>query len=86
MRELTAPGQCGTMPIVDKLKIDKFLFPKLAAGRARYMAYSKAQLTERTNLGDKTDRRDFFYYLLKARDPEMGQGFSEELWGESNLL
>lgn len=79
--------QCGTMPIVDKLKIDKLLFPKLAAGRARYMAYSKAQLTERTKLGEETDRRDFFYYLLKARDPETGQGFSTpELWGESNLL
>jgi cytochrome P450 len=78
---------CGTMPIVDKLKIDKFLFPKLAAGRARYMAYSKGQLTERTKLGEETDRRDFFYYLLNARDPETGQGFSTpELWGESNLL
>ncbi|KAI3558597.1 cytochrome P450 [Colletotrichum abscissum] len=78
---------CGTMPIVDKLKLDKLLFPTIAAGRARYMAYSKAQLTERTKLGEDTDRRDFFYYLLKARDPETGLGFSTpELWGESNLL
>ncbi|KAF4585910.1 Cytochrome P450 family protein [Ophiocordyceps camponoti-floridani] len=78
---------CGTMPIVDRLRIDRLLFPKMAAGRARYMAYSKAQLTERTKLGDDTDRRDFFYHLLKARDPETGLGFSTpELWGESNLL
>ncbi|KAG6009314.1 hypothetical protein E4U43_000013, partial [Claviceps pusilla] len=78
---------CGTMPVVDRLRIDTFLFPRLAAGRARYMAYSKAQLTERTRLGDDTDRRDFFYYLLKARDPETGHGFTTpELWGESNLL
>lgn len=78
---------CGTMPVVDRLKLDKVLFPGLAAGRARYMAYSKGQLTERTKLGEETDRRDFFYYLLKARDPETGQGFSTpELWGESNLL
>ncbi|KAG6110715.1 hypothetical protein E4U31_005416 [Claviceps sp. LM219 group G6] len=78
---------CGTMPVVDKLKIDRFLFPRLAAGRARYMAYSKGQITERTKLGEETDRRDFFYYLLKARDPETGHGFSmPELWGESNLL
>ncbi|TDZ13988.1 Cytochrome P450 monooxygenase AKT7 [Colletotrichum spinosum] len=78
---------CGTMPIVDKLKLDKLLFPTIAAGRARYMAYSKGQLTERTKLGEDTDRRDFFYYLLKARDPETGLGFSTpELWGESNLL
>ena len=51
------------------------------------MNYSKAQLTERTKLGDDTDRRDFFYHLLKARDPETGQGFTTpELWAESNLL
>jgi len=44
-------------------------------------------LGERTKLGEETDRRDFFYYLLKARDPETGQGFTTpELWGESNLL
>ncbi|KAK0737977.1 cytochrome P450-like protein [Schizothecium vesticola] len=78
---------CGTMPIVDKLSLDKVIFKKIAAGRAQYMAYSRGQLTQRTALGDETDRRDFFYHLLKARDPETGQGFSTpELWGESNLL
>lgn len=75
------------MPIINKLSLDKILFHRIAAGRARYMAYSRQQLTERTALGDETDRRDFFYHLLKARDPETGQGFSTpELWGESNLL
>jgi cytochrome P450 len=75
------------MPIIDKLSLDKILFHKISAGRAKYMAYSRQQLTERTALGDETDRRDFFYHLLKARDPETGQGFSTpELWGESNLL
>lgn len=75
------------MPIINTLSLDKFLFPHIAAGRARYMAYSRAQLTERTRLGDETDRRDFFYHLLRARDPETGHGFSTpELWGESNLL
>ncbi|RYP07924.1 hypothetical protein DL764_002195 [Monosporascus ibericus] len=78
---------CGTMPLVGKLHLDKILFRKIATGRAKYMAYSKSQLTERTKLGDDTDRRDFFYHLLKARDPETGQGFTTpELWGESNLL
>ena len=75
------------MPIVNKLSLDKILFRKIAAGRARYMAYSRGQLTERTKLGDDTDRRDFFYHLLKAKDPETGLGFgTPELWGESNLL
>ncbi|KAI1771087.1 isotrichodermin C-15 hydroxylase [Hypoxylon cercidicola] len=78
---------CGTMSLVGKLHLDKVLFHKIATGRAKYMAYSKAQLTERTKLGDDTDRRDFFYHLLKAKDPETGMGFTTpELWGESNLL
>ncbi|KAL7619359.1 hypothetical protein AAE478_009896 [Parahypoxylon ruwenzoriense] len=78
---------CGTMPLVGKLHLDKALFRKIATGREKYMAYSKAQLTERTKFGDDTDRRDFFYHLLKARDPETGLGFATpELWGESNLL
>jgi hypothetical protein len=75
------------MPIIDKLKLDKVLFPNIAAGRARYMAYSRAQLTGRTKMGDETDRRDFFHHLLNARDPNTGEGFTTmELWGESNLL
>lgn len=75
------------MPIVNKLSLDKILFHRIAEGRAKYMTYSRQQLTERTALGDETDRRDFFYHLLKARDPETGHGFTTpELWGESNLL
>ncbi len=78
---------CGTMPVIDKLGLDKVLFRRIAAGRAKYFQYSRAQLTERMKLGDETDRRDFFYHLLKARDPETGEGFTTpELWGEANLL
>jgi cytochrome P450 len=52
-----------------------------------YMAYSKTQAIERSKIGLDTDRKDFFYYLLNARDPETGKGFTgPELWGESNLL
>jgi cytochrome P450 len=51
------------------------------------MQYSKAQAMERTKLGLDVDRKDFFYYLLNAKDPETGAGFTmNELWGESNLL
>jgi len=53
----------------------------------QYMAYSKAQAAERTKIGLDADRKDFFYYLLNAKDPETGKGFTTpELWGESNLL
>jgi cytochrome P450 len=74
------------MPLLHEYHLDKILFPKLAAGRDRYMAYSKSQAAERMKSTD-VDRKDFFYYLLKARDPDTGLGFSvPELWGESNLL
>jgi cytochrome P450 len=75
------------MPVLKKLGLDRLLFPNLRAERQRFMAYSKSRLSERMKLGSDTDRRDFFYYLLKARDPETGQGFAmQELWGESNVL
>jgi cytochrome P450 len=51
------------------------------------MQYSKSQAMERTKMGLDVDRKDFFYHLLNAKDPETGNGFSmNELWGESNLL
>ncbi|CAK7217244.1 hypothetical protein SEUCBS140593_003143 [Sporothrix eucalyptigena] len=78
---------CGTMRAVEKTGLEKILFRKIAAGRARYMQYSRGQLADRMALGDDTDRRDFFYYLLKAIDPVTQKGFTKpELWGESNLL
>jgi cytochrome P450 len=78
---------CGTYLPLHEYHIDKLLFRKIAAMRARYMQFSKAQAAERTKMGGDSDRKDFFYYLLKAKDPETGKGFSTpELWGESNLL
>ncbi|KAF2490822.1 cytochrome P450 [Lophium mytilinum] len=78
---------CGTQLTLHNYHLDKLLFRKIAANRTRYMQYSRTQATARTNLGLDTDRKDFFYHLLQARDPETGAGFSPaELWGESNLL
>lgn len=78
---------CGTYLPIHEWHLDKFLFRKIAAGRARYMQYSKGQAAERMKMGLDVDRKDFFYYLLKAKDPETGNGFTTpELWGESNLL
>src|SRR5205809_3658146 len=76
------------MPILHRWGIDKVIFRSLLRDRAKYMAYSKAQAAERTSAKHvDPNRKDFFYYLLKARDPETGEGFSTpELWGESNTL
>lgn len=73
--------------MIKTLGLNKVLFRKIYNMRMQYMAYSKAQAGERSKIGLETDRKDFFYYLLNARDPETGKGFSpQELWGESNLL
>lgn len=41
---------------------------------------------ERTAAGHDA-KKDFFYYLLNAKDPETGNGLStQELWGEANVL
>lgn len=75
------------MPRLKKLGLDRLFFKDLRANRSRFMQYSRSRLQKRMQIGTDTDRRDFFYYLLKAKDPETGQGFStQELWGESNLL
>ena len=77
----------GQMPKLKKLGLDRVLFPTIRANRQRFMAYSKRQLENRMKMGMDADRRDFFYYLLNAKDPETGEGFTiQELWGESNVL
>ncbi|ANB11684.1 hypothetical protein AWJ20_4505 [Sugiyamaella lignohabitans] len=79
----------GSYRLLETLHLKKIFFSQLAAKRERYMTYSKAQATERTSRGEKgdDDRRDFFYHLLHAKDPETGEGFTmNELWSESNLL
>ncbi|RDL38715.1 putative cytochrome P450 67 [Venustampulla echinocandica] len=77
----------GTNPMIKTLGLNKVLFSKIYNMRMEYMAYSKGQAAERTKIGLDSDRKDFFFHLLNARDPETGNGFTgPELWGESNLL
>lgn len=45
-----------------------------------------ARAKERTEAGHSA-KKDFFHYLLNAKDPESGEGLSiPELWGEANVL
>lgn len=51
---------------------------------SRVEANKRAQ--ERAQAGREA-KKDFFYYLLNAKDPETGKGLSTpELWGEANVL
>jgi len=72
--------------LIDKLHIDRILFPTIAADRWKYILHSRAQANERMKQ-DVGAKKDFFHYLLNAKDPETGEGFSmPELWGEANVL
>jgi cytochrome P450 len=52
--------------------------------KSRVEASERAK--ERTRAGHDA-KKDFFHYLLNAKDPETGEGLTTpELWGEANLL
>ncbi|KAF8463063.1 benzoate 4-monooxygenase cytochrome P450 [Kalaharituber pfeilii] len=71
---------------IHKLGLGKYLFPKIAEGQKTFVKYSREQAKERIALGAGS-RKDFFHYLLDAKDPQSGEGYSmSELWSESNLL
>lgn len=63
---------------------------KLTMDRWNFIMNSRAEATkrakERVDAGHDA-KKDFFYYLLNAKDPETGEGLSmKELWGEANVL
>ncbi|RPA85086.1 cytochrome P450 [Ascobolus immersus RN42] len=71
---------------IHKTGLGNLLFPKIAAGQKTFVQYARTQAAERIALG-KNGRKDMFYHLLDARDPETGNGYSlSEIWSESNLL
>ena len=75
------------MPSLLKLRLHGILFRKLINGLETYKAYSRKQALERLTKKMGTNDRDIFSYLLEARDPETGEGFTEsELTSESSLL
>lgn len=58
--------------------------------RWNFIMNSRAEATqrakERVEAGHEA-KKDFFFYLLNAKDPETGEGLSmKELWGEANVL
>lgn len=83
-RELTSIQNC-TMPALRNWKLDSLLLKELTEKRAAFAKYCMALAAQRTKA--ITDRKDFFYYLLNAKDSETGKGFTlPELWAESSLL
>ncbi|KAF2843450.1 cytochrome P450 [Patellaria atrata CBS 101060] len=78
----------GPMPALHQTGFDKILLRKIYNDRQQYLAFSRAMVGARSKAGImESERKDFFWYILRSKDPETGQGFSSgELWGESNTL
>src|SRR5436190_7474750 len=77
------------MPL-DSWHLDQVFIRKLTNDRWNFIQKSRVEANqrakERTQAGHEA-KKDFFYYLLNAKDPETGQGLTtQELWGESNVL
>src|SRR4051794_8257949 len=77
------------MPL-DSWHLDQLFIHKLTNDRWRFIQNSRAEASQRAQERTKAGRdakKDFFYYLLNAKDPETGEGLTiPELWGESNVL
>jgi hypothetical protein len=53
----------------------------------RYEGVGLAMAMKRTDKGYDSDRKDIMHFVLNAKDPETGEGFSKhEIWAESNLI
>lgn len=77
------------MPL-DTWHLDQILIRKLTNDRWNFIMNSRVEANKRAKERAEKGRdakKDFFYYLLNAKDPETGNGLSTpELWGEANVL
>ncbi|KAF2150162.1 benzoate 4-monooxygenase cytochrome-like protein P450 [Myriangium duriaei CBS 260.36] len=78
----------GQMPILTRLHVDRIMFPDQHRKRHQLVAFAIASLKKRLSMGpDSNGRRDIVHHLQQGRDPETGQGYSEqEMIGETVIL
>jgi cytochrome P450 len=77
------------MPL-DRWHLDQIFIRKLTQDRWNFIMNSRVEANKRAQeraMAGREAKKDFFYYLLNAKDPETGKGLSTpELWGEANVL
>ncbi|KAK1145828.1 hypothetical protein N8T08_003774 [Aspergillus melleus] len=81
---------CGLWIPLDSWHLDQIVIHRLTNDRWNFIMNSRVEANERakerTQAGHDS-KKDFFYYLLNAKDPETGKGLTTpELWGEANVL
>ncbi|KAJ5367951.1 uncharacterized protein N7496_007711 [Penicillium cataractarum] len=81
---------CGLWMPLDRWHLDQIFIRKLTQDRWNFIMNSRVEANKRAQeraMAGREAKKDFFYYLLNAKDPETGKGLSTpELWGEANVL
>lgn len=73
-------------PKLAYLQLDKLLYRKGLEMRAKYLRLM-SDLVKTRMAAEKDSQHDLFAFLVDAKDPETGIGFTEsELWAESRFL
>ena len=73
-------------PALAKLRLERLLSQKTVLMREKYLKLMSDLVKSRLE-ADKNLHNDLFSFLINAKDPETGQGFTEsELWAESRFL
>ncbi|CAD6592292.1 MAG: hypothetical protein ASARMPREDX12_005965 [Alectoria sarmentosa] len=68
------------------LQLDKLFYRKGMEMREKFLRLMARLVKERLS-ADKDSQNDLFSFLIDAKDPETGRGFTEsELWAESRFL
>lgn len=82
--------QCGLWMPLDRWHLDQIFIRQLTQDRWNFIMNSRVEATKRAQeraMAGREAKKDFFYYLLNAKDPETGKGLTTpELWGEANVL
>lgn len=77
---------CIQFPALAKFQLDKLLYPKTAWLRQKFLQLTTELVKARLSV-DKHSQHDLFSFIVDAKDPETGQGFSDvELWSESRFI
>ena len=75
------------MPFLLNLRLDQLFFRKLNRDTRQFQSLSKSISDWRVAKGNGVGLRDLFSYLLEAKDPETGRGYTkEELIAEAGIL
>ncbi|KAL7274792.1 hypothetical protein RUND412_002291 [Rhizina undulata] len=75
---------CGTLPLLDKWRLDNFLFPKLSKNFRVFGKWAAENGKKRLKMG--AERKDFFGCILSARESDPSAYSIGDLQAEARLL